>query len=121
MTGPLERAAIDELVAMTGGDPTFMAELIDTFASDAVAMLGELDAAVGAGDDAALMRPAHSLKSNAATFGATALAELCRALEADARGGVVPDPAGRVAAIRAELETVSAALQAERDGLADGA
>ncbi len=74
-----------------------------------------LEAAVDSGEDAAMMRPAHSLKSNAASFGAHQLAELCRAVEHDAREGAVPDADTRVAAIRDELVAVEAALQAERE------
>ena len=65
-----------------------------------------------------MMRPAHSLKSNAASFGAHQLAELCRAVEHDAREGAVPDADTRVAAIRDELVAVEAALQAERERIA---
>jgi HPt (histidine-containing phosphotransfer) domain-containing protein len=115
MAEPIERAALDELVAMTGGERAFLGELIDTFVTDAASMLAELDAAVAAGDDAALLRPAHSLKSNALSFGAHRLTELCRAVEADARNGAVPDAAARVATIRDEVAAVQGALLAERD------
>ena len=50
--------------------------------------------AAAAGDDpAALLRPAHTLKSSSANVGALALAEQCRTLEADARTRHVPDMA----------------------------
>jgi HPt (histidine-containing phosphotransfer) domain-containing protein len=111
---PIDRAALAELVDMTGGDLAFLAELIDTFSTDAAGMLAGLEAASSSGDVAAMMRPAHSLKSNAASFGAHRLAELCRALEHDAREGTVPDAETRVAAIRDELVAVEAALAIER-------
>ena len=76
MPEPLEREALNELLALTGGDAMLFVELLDTFLSDADQYLGELDAAVAAGDHAALQRPAHSLKSNALNVGATRLAEL---------------------------------------------
>ena len=117
MADVIDRAALDELVAMTGGDLAFLAELIDSFSTDAAGQLAELEAAVDSGDDAAMMRPAHSLKSNAASFGAHQLAELCRAVEHDARQGSVVDADTRVAAIRDELVAVEAALQAERERL----
>ena len=114
MADPIDRAALGELIEMTGGDRAFLADLIDTFSTDAAGMIAELEAAVSSGDDAAMLRPAHSLKSNAASFGAHRLAELCRAVEHDAREGGVPDAAARVAAIRDELVAVERALQAER-------
>lgn len=111
----LDRAALDELRAMTGDDPQLYAELLDAFLADADTYLAELRAA---GEDvAALVRPAHSLKSNAMTVGATNLAELCRALEADARAGTIADPA-RVAEVDDEVVTVRAAVVAERDAVA---
>jgi len=114
MAEPIDRAALDELVEMTGGDRAFLADLIDTFSTDAAGMIAELEAAVSSGDDAAMLRPAHSLKSNAASFGAHRLAELCRSVEHDARAGAVPDAAARVAEIRDELVIVEQALQSER-------
>jgi histidine phosphotransfer protein HptB len=112
VTAVLDRSALDELRAMTGDDPALYAELLDTFLSDADLYLAELTAAT---DAAGLVRPAHSLKSNAMNVGATELAEVCRALEADARADAVPDPSGRVAAIRSELARVRPAVAAERD------
>jgi HPt (histidine-containing phosphotransfer) domain-containing protein len=116
MVDPIDRAALDELVEMTGGDRAFLADLIDTFSTEAAGMLAELEAAAANGDAAGLLAPAHSMKSNAASFGAHGLAELCRAIEHDAREGSVPDAEARVASIRESLAAVEAALQSQRDG-----
>lgn len=121
MPDPLEREALDELLAMTGGDATLFVELLDTFLTDADQYLRELDAAVAAGDHAALLRPAHSLKSNALNVGATRLAELSRAIEMDARGGSVPGAVDRVAEVREELVVVRDAVASARREAADGA
>ena len=115
MVDPIDRAALDELVEMTGGDRAFLADLIDTFSTEAAGMLAELEAAAANRDAAALLAPAHSLKSNAASFGAHGLAELCRAIEHDAREGSVPDAEARVASVREALAAVEGALQAERN------
>jgi HPt (histidine-containing phosphotransfer) domain-containing protein len=115
MPDPLDRSALDDLLAMTGGDPTLFGELLDTFLSDAEQYLGELEAAASSGDPAAaFVRPAHSLKSNAMSVGATRLAELCRGLEADAKAGMVGSGAERVAEVREELEVVRPAIAAAR-------
>jgi len=90
----LDPGALDRLLEMTGGDPSFVDELIETFLE---------------------VRPAHSLKSNCASVGAVRLAELARDLEADARGGAVPDAQSRVATLFGELASVRAALQAARN------
>jgi HPt (histidine-containing phosphotransfer) domain-containing protein len=112
--GLLDRAALDELRAMTGDDATLYVELLDTFLSDADAYFAELTSEP---DAATLTRAAHSLKSNALSVGATTLAELCRTLEADSRAGAVPADAVavRVGAIGVELALVRPAVIAERD------
>ena len=79
-----------------------------------------VDAAVAAGDHAALQRPAHSLKSNAMSVGATRLAELSRSLEMEARSGSVPGADDRVAAVREELGIVRDAVASVRQEAADG-
>ena len=68
----------------------FVAELIDTFFEEAPTLLAELRAAHAADDANRFRRAAHSIKSNSLTFGATALAELARALEI---GGLPAEPA----------------------------
>ena len=68
-----------ELQASAGED--FTKELIDTFLEEAPVMLGELRAALAAGDADGFRRAAHSLKSNSQTFGATQLGALARELE----------------------------------------
>ncbi len=120
MPEPLEREALNELLAMTGGDAALFIELLDTFLTDADQYLGELDAAVAAGDHAALQRPAHSLKSNALNVGATRLAELSRSLEQEARTGSVSSADGQVAAVRAELAIVRDAVASVRQEAANG-
>lgn len=120
MPEPLEREALNELLAMTGGDAALFVELLDTFLTDADQYLGELEAAVAADDHAALQRPAHSLKSNALNVGATRLAELSRALELEARTGSVPAAGDRVAAVREELSGVRDAVASARREAADG-
>jgi HPt (histidine-containing phosphotransfer) domain-containing protein len=70
-----------------------VAELLDTFAAEASAMIGGLDEAIGEKSAETVWRVAHTLKSNAATFGAMALSDACRALEALAKNGAL-DGAG---------------------------
>ena len=102
----LDPAALANLLEITGGDPEFVDELIDTYLADGEQQLAAMRAALDAADEAALMRPAHSLKSNSANVGATVLSELARTIEADARAGTVPDAASRVAAVDAEFTAV---------------
>ncbi len=112
----LDPEAIARLLEITGDDRAFVDELIDTFLDDAAQQIEALHAAGAAGDVAAIVRPAHSLKSNSMNVGATVLADLTRALETDARGGQVTDMEARIAAVDAEFAAVRDALLAERAG-----
>lgn len=60
-------------------------ELIDVFLDEAPRMIEAMQAALGAQLVDDFRRNAHSLKSNADTFGATELAALARELEVMAR------------------------------------
>ena len=115
MTGPaLDATAFERLLDITGGDLEFLDELVDTYLDDAETQLAALRQAVTDDDATAIMRPAHTLKSSSANVGAMAVSDLCRDLEADARTGVVPDMAARVAACGIAVEEARAALLATR-------
>jgi two-component system, sensor histidine kinase and response regulator len=107
---PIDRSVLDNLLEMTGGEQAFVDELIATYLEDGAGQLGALRSAAAGTVVEGLVRPAHSLKSNSASVGALGLAELCRALEHDARAGDVPAPGERVATIAEEFERVQAAL-----------
>lgn len=111
----MKNATIDattfaELQDAAGSD--FVAELIATFLEEAPAMLATLRATHAGPDADAFRRAAHSLKSNAQTFGATQLAILARKLEL---GGLITDTAP-LDALEAEYRKVAAALQELRNG-----
>ena len=110
----LDPAAFAHLLEITGDDLEFVDELIDTYLEDAAVQLDAMRSAAEASDVAALVRPAHSLKSSSANVGAMLLAEACRSLEADGRVGTVADATNRVAACAHAFELVQAALLAER-------
>ena len=105
--GPIDLAIYDELKDATGAE--FAAELVRTFLDEAPGMIDALKAAAIASDADAYRRAAHSIKSNANTFGATALADLARTAELGdlpASGDVTA-----VAAIEAAFDTASDALR----------
>jgi HPt (histidine-containing phosphotransfer) domain-containing protein len=96
----------DELQANAGAD--FVAELVDTFAEEAPALLAEMRRAWAGGAAEGFRRAAHSIKSNSSTFGATHLAALARELEL----GGLPANADAIDALAQELGRTLAALQA---------
>ena len=79
----INQATFEELKQMSGDD--FINELIDAFLDDAPDMLNNMKTALDAKDVESFRRNAHSLKSNANTFGATELGELAKELEFMAR------------------------------------
>ena len=79
----IDRATFEELKQMSGAD--FINELIDAFLDDAPNMLQNMQAALAAKDVESFRRNAHSMKSNANTFGATELGTLAKELEFMAR------------------------------------
>jgi HPt (histidine-containing phosphotransfer) domain-containing protein len=68
----------------------------------------ELRSGLESSDAESVRRAAHTLKSDAATFGASALAEVCAELEATARSA---DLAGGEALLR-QIETTYASVEA---------
>lgn len=114
--GAVDPGALDRLLEMTGGDPDFVDELVQTYLDDAASQLEAMREAADSGSPEAMIRPAHSLKSNSSNVGADRLAELCRTLEADARSGTLAQAAARVAEATAEFGQVRTALGKLRSG-----
>jgi HPt (histidine-containing phosphotransfer) domain-containing protein len=79
----IDKATFEELKQISGAD--FINELIDAFLEDAPTMLQNMQIALDVKDVESFRRNAHSLKSNAYTFGATELGTLAKELELMAR------------------------------------
>ena len=110
----LERGVLDRLLETTGGDPAFVADLLDTFTEEVPATLAGLRPAIAAGDAETVRRGAHTIKSNAATFGASALAAACAELEARARSGELNGADELLRRIEERYAAAQAALDAVR-------
>jgi len=85
MTEIIDRLVLNTLSESVGED--FLGELIDTFAEEAPGMFSDMQQALQSGDVDRFRRAAHSLKTNANTFGANELAEKAKELEYMAREG----------------------------------
>ena len=108
----LDEAVLAELSASVQGDRSFVVELINAYLADGPAMVDAIEAAVAAEDAAALVRPAHTLKSSSATVGALRLAAASRELEMAGRSGSLTPTASAVAAsVRGDWEAAVAALE----------
>jgi CheY-like chemotaxis protein len=107
---PIDRDVLSGLVDGVDGDASFVSELIQGFAEDAPALVAAARDALARGDAAGVRRAAHTLKSNAATFGARALSDRSRDLEEAAKQEELSGGAARVEAMARELEIVLVAL-----------
>src|SRR5690606_26471640 len=108
----LDPQPLDDLVAM--GGMALRDQVIEAFEAEAASLRTALTDAVQAGDAAGLRRTAHTLKSNGATLGATALADLCRELEQRAGDGRLDGAGPLVSSIGSEHVRVDSALVAVR-------
>src|SRR5439155_9938124 len=113
----LDPGALERLRSMLSkAPPGALANLIDTFLAAAPKLLATMAQAIEARQLDELRRAAHSLKSNAASFGATELAEGCRELEELAKAMTFEGAAEQHARLVAELPAVEKALAAVRGG-----
>ena len=110
MPHAIDPTVFAELQANAGAD--FVVELVQTFFEEAPPMIAELRAAQAAGAAERFRRAAHSLKTNANTFGASALGTEARELEL----GGLPAGAGPIDALQAQYDTAVVALKALTHG-----
>jgi len=110
--GLIDEAVLARLADGTGGDEGFVSELIEQFVADAPRLVAAARAGLDAGDAGVVRRAAHTLKSNAATFGAHALAGRSRELEDAAKRGALEGASEQVDAMGSELDLVLEALPA---------
>ena len=116
MTDSIDRDALDMLLETVGGDLEFLAELIEEFFEDSPQQLAAARQALAAGDAGSLRRAAHSLKSNSANFGATALSQTCKKLEDLAKGGTLDGAGELIDRATAQYQQAQKALEAVLKG-----
>jgi HPt (histidine-containing phosphotransfer) domain-containing protein len=107
----IDRTIFEELKQMSGDD--FIDELIEAFLDEAPDMIRNMQLAVAAQDVETFRRNAHSLKSNANTFGATELGVLARELELMGRENNL-DIGNRLEVLNEAFGKVAAELKAMR-------
>ncbi|MFI1154914.1 response regulator [Streptomyces sp. NPDC020817] len=105
----LSSGTVQRLVESLSAD--FAAELVHAFLEDAPSLIDAIARAGPSADTSEVRRAAHTLRSNALTFGAPALASLCADLETQARDGALEYVEPLVSRLEAEYEKVRVALQ----------
>jgi len=88
----------------------FVVELVDAFLEEAPIMFESMRSGIAERDADKFRRAAHSLKSNANTFGASSLAALAKDLEISGLQAALDKP-DALGPARAEYERVAAALK----------
>ena len=101
----IDPTVFKELQEAAGAE--FVQELLGTFFEEAPHMLQELQDALVAQSTDRFRRAAHSLKTNALTFGAMALGEQAKALEL----GGLPADATALQGVQAAYAVAAAALR----------
>ena len=99
----IDKSTFDDLKQMSGAE--FINELIDTFLEDAPKLLAEMKSALATGNVDSFRRASHSLKSNAATFGAGRLAELAKELEALGRENKLKETGDRLTVLEEAVQS----------------
>src|SRR5262245_13566222 len=99
----------------TGDDATFVAELVDSYLTNAPRLAAGMREAVGAGRTDDLAQLAHELKSTSALLGVDGVASLCGEIEGAARLGRLDGVSDCLTLVDSEAPRVEAALR----GLAD--
>ena len=108
----LDPAVLDELRDSVGGDEEFIADLVATYVTEGSGHLSEMQSAAAAADAAAIVRPAHTLKSSSAALGAMRLSEIAREIEFAGRAGSADGLVERVAAANSAWDETMAAMAA---------
>lgn len=107
---------IEQLAGITDAHgASVLGELLGAFLSAVPIRLDSLAQAAGAADFGAVADQAHALTGSAASFGARAMADLCRAVGVAAHAGDREATTRLVEALHAEFVLVSAWLMAYRE------
>ena len=106
------------LVARVGDDPDVLRSLLDVFLSDSAPILDQIAADAARGDIDDFTRRAHTLKSNAASFGADDLATTCAALEEAGRSGDISGMTHPLETARQQLGALVRDIHTLREELA---
>jgi HPt (histidine-containing phosphotransfer) domain-containing protein len=106
----LDAAAIGTLTKMLGGDAESLRELVGDLVTEVSGRLAEAHAGIDTGDATLTGRAAHTLKSNALTFGALHMADLARQIETAARAGDLGAAAGLLPALEHAWANVQPSL-----------
>jgi len=105
----IDKTTFEELKQMSGEE--FINELIDTFLDDSPKLIDQIKSAHAVKDADTFRRAAHSMKSNAATFGAGQLFALAKELEILGKEDKLHETGDRLQALEEAYESVRRELE----------
>jgi len=108
MASVIDMNAFENLKQMAGAD--FIGELINTFLDDAPQLMKQLHSSLNSNDAESFRRAAHSLKSNAASFGANHLSALAKELEMLGRENKLNEVGDRLKALEEAYQVAALEL-----------
>lgn len=115
LTESLDPAALEKLRGLERrGAAGVVGRIVGVFLEDAPVKIDALRRAVDDNDLVAVSMVAHTLRGGCGYVGATRLAELCAVVESAAESGDVTEAGAGIAAIEAELATLTALLNEVR-------
>jgi HPt (histidine-containing phosphotransfer) domain-containing protein len=97
-------------------DAEFVNELIDTYLEDSPHQIADMQRALSQKNNENFRRAAHTLKSNSANFGATALAEMAQELEYIGKENNLEGATDKLTAFESAYAQVVIELKAWQDG-----
>ena len=120
VTEPDEQVVLATLRTMIGNDDDddAVAVILDLFLSDSAPLLEQLVEDRRSGDAEGFTRRAHTLKSNAASFGAADLAATCRELEQRGQAGDLASVDVLIDLARGQLQQLVDAVMSLQEGFA---
>jgi two-component system sensor histidine kinase/response regulator len=108
---PLDRTQIELLLSLDGGEGETLGEIVQQYLTHGEKGLHELRRVLTEGDVESLERAAHTLKGASANVGASAMVELCAALETSARAEELDAANGLMERADREFARVQDALE----------
>ena len=103
----IDPSALEPYREIMGEDAdAFIAEIVGMFIENAPKLIEQMEQSLTANDNKTFIRSAHTLKSNSATVGATALSKLAETLEQEGKQEDLQALLGALNETKAELNLV---------------
>ncbi|MEH2065394.1 MAG: Hpt domain-containing protein [Nostoc sp.] len=109
----IDAKILQSLRDMVRGDRVAFAEIIECYLTETLRLVQQISAAIATQDIETIWQTAHQLKSSSASVGAIALAQLCKALEAQGRRSKLENSLELLPQLYEEYEQVKTALEKE--------